>query len=129
MKRPSAPGTVIDDRRYKRWTDRFGSYRDGVINVTIQSWLNQFDAKDQDMAARVLDSIDFYGQSQIHAAYSEALATLAPHGWHKDPQRGGVNGDSRRCPVALGRAETQCFTSSGLRTDLTGRNLMSFLFH
>lgn len=81
MKRPLAPGAAIDAKRYKRWTDRFGSYRAGIINVTIQSWLNQFDASDQDLAARVLDAVEYYGQSQTHAAYRDALAAL--DGWHK----------------------------------------------
>ena len=39
MRRPSAPGTPIDAKRYRRWISRFGSYREGIINVTIESWL------------------------------------------------------------------------------------------
>jgi hypothetical protein len=85
MRRPSAPGTAIDARRYRRWIDRFGSYREGIINVTIESWLNQFANRDKDLAARVLDSVDFYGQSQIHAAYRQTLTALAQHGWHQNP--------------------------------------------
>jgi hypothetical protein len=79
------PGTAIDAKRYKRWINRFGSYRAGIINVTIESWLNQFDASDQDLAARVLDAVEFYGQSQIHAAYRQALAALS--GWHISPSK------------------------------------------
>jgi hypothetical protein len=81
MKRPSAPGTPIDAKRYKRWIDRFGSYREGIINVTIESWLNQFDTGDQDLAARVLDVVDYYSQSQIYAAFRETLAALP--GWNE----------------------------------------------
>lgn len=81
MRRPLAPGTSIDAKRYKRWIDHFGSYRAGIINVSIQSWLNQFDPSDQDLAARVLDAVEYYGQSQIHAAYRSALAAL--DGWHR----------------------------------------------
>lgn len=81
MKRPLVPGTPIDAKRYRRWIDQFGSYRAGIINVFIQSWLNQFDASDQDLAARVLDAVDFYGQNYIHAAYRNALTSL--EGWHK----------------------------------------------
>ncbi len=81
MRRPLAHGTSIDAKRYRRWIDNFGSYRAGIINVTIQSWLNQFDPSDQDLAARVLDAVEFYGQSQIHAAYRSALESL--DGWHK----------------------------------------------
>ena len=79
MKRPLDPGTPIDAKRYKRWISRFGSYRAEVTNITIQSWLKQF-KKDKDLGARILDTVEFYGQSQIYAAYREALKSLS--GWH-----------------------------------------------
>jgi hypothetical protein len=85
VRRPFAPGTPIDAKRYKRWIARFGAYREGVINVTINSWLENFEDEDQDLAARVLDVVEFYGQSQIHAAYRDALKAVP--GWHKLPQR------------------------------------------
>jgi len=80
-----SPGAPIDARRYRRWISRFGSYRAGIINVTIESWLEQFDAGDQDLAARVLDSVEFYGQSDIHAAYRHALGSL--DGWHRSASK------------------------------------------
>lgn len=80
MKRPFAPGTPIDAKRYKRWISRFGSYRAEITNVTIQSWLKQF-KKDKDLGARVLDAVEYYSQSQIHSAYRKALEALP--GWHK----------------------------------------------
>src|ERR1019366_800334 len=85
MKRACAPGTAIDARRYKKWISRFGSYREGIINVTIESWLGQFDDGDPDLAARVLDVVEFYGQSQIHAAYRQALEALP--GWDKSASK------------------------------------------
>lgn len=81
MKRPLAPGTAVDAKRYKRWINHFGSYRAGILNVTIESWLKQFEKKDRDLAARILDTVEFFGQSQIHAAYRNSLAAL--DGWHK----------------------------------------------
>lgn len=67
---------------------RFGSYRDAITNVTIESWLDQFDRADKDLAARILDSVEFYGQAQIHAAYRQALQAL--QGWNPEPaQRRG----------------------------------------
>lgn len=81
MTRPLAPGTSIDMKRYKRWISHFGSYRAPITEVTIESWLNQFAATDKDLAARVLDAVEFYGQSQIHAAYRQALKALP--GWHE----------------------------------------------
>lgn len=81
MRSSLAAGTPIDAKRYKRWIDLFGSYRAGIINTTIDSWLTQFDSGDRDLAARILDSVEFYGQSQIHKAYRQAL--LALDGWDK----------------------------------------------
>jgi hypothetical protein len=82
VKAPLPRGSAIDAKRYKRWIDRFGSYRAGIINVTIESWLNQFETGDKDLAARVLDAIEFYGQSQIHAAFRQALASFPD--WNED---------------------------------------------
>ena len=76
MRAPLPRGSAIDARRYQRWTNRFGAYRAGIINVTIESWLNQFEVADRDVAARVLDAIEFYGQSQIQAAFRQALASF-----------------------------------------------------
>jgi hypothetical protein len=88
VRTPSPRGTAIDARRFQRWINHFGSYRAGIINVTIQSWLDQFDAADRDLAARVLDAIEYYGQTQIQAAYRQALGTF--RGWNTDPaQRHG----------------------------------------
>jgi hypothetical protein len=81
VRRPFAPGTAIDAKRCKRWISHFGSYRGEITNVTIESWLEQFADTDQDLAARVLDAVEFYSQSQIHAAYRKALEALS--GWHK----------------------------------------------
>jgi len=81
VKRPLDPGTAIDANRYKRWTTRFGSYRDGITNLTIEGWLENFEEEDHDLAARVLDAVEFYGQSQIYAAYRQALKALPD--WHK----------------------------------------------
>jgi hypothetical protein len=62
------------------WIARFGAYRSPVTRLTIEGWLGQFDQADKDLAARVLDVVEFYGQVQIHAAYRQALGALS--GWH-----------------------------------------------
>src|SRR5262249_23563219 len=81
MRRPFAPGTPVDARRYKRWIANFGSYRGGITNPLIEGWFGNFDDDDEDLAARVLDVVEYYGHIQIHAAYRQALRTLP--GWHK----------------------------------------------
>jgi hypothetical protein len=85
VKRPLASGTSINARRYDRWIGRFGSYRGDVNKNTIESWLKQFKKPDRDLAARVLDAVEYYGQSQIYAAYREALEALP--GWHTSPSK------------------------------------------
>lgn len=104
MKRPSAPGTAIDAKRYKRWTSRFESYREAITNVTIEGWLNQFAVQDQDLAARVLDVVDFFGQSQIHAAYRQTLKALALHGWHENISK--RKGNWRFAPMSRSAGES-----------------------
>lgn len=80
MRKPHLPGSPINSRRFKKWLDRFGSYRGGIINVNIVSWLDQFAPADRDLAARVLDSVEYYGQAQISSAYQQALSSLP--GWN-----------------------------------------------
>jgi hypothetical protein len=79
MRPPSGRGAPIDGRRYRSWVMRFGSYRDPVTNATIENWLQQFERRDRDLAARILDAVEFYGQGQIHASYRQALTALP--GW------------------------------------------------
>src|SRR5207247_4833632 len=68
-----------------RWISRFGPYRAGIINVIIEVWRENCEDADQDFAARVLDAVEFYGQSQSHAAYRHALEGLP--GWHKSASK------------------------------------------
>jgi hypothetical protein len=85
MKRPFDPGAPVDAKRYRRWISRFGSYRAGILNLTIETWLDQFEGEDQDLAARVLDAVEYYGQSQINAAYRQALKALPD--WDKSASK------------------------------------------
>ncbi|ABF40098.1 hypothetical protein Acid345_1095 [Candidatus Koribacter versatilis Ellin345] len=85
MRSPLPRGVKIDAKRYKRWVDRFGAYRSGIVNITIDGWLQQFSGGDRDLAARVLDAVEFYDQTKIHAAYRQALASLT--GWDKLPSK------------------------------------------
>lgn len=85
MRTPRPRGTAIDARRYRTWINRFGSYRDGVTNSTIDSWFEQFKLNDKDLAARILDAVDYYGQTQILASYRQALGAFT--GWHAEPTR------------------------------------------
>jgi hypothetical protein len=77
VRKPHQPGAAINEKRRRKWIDRFGSYRAGIDNVAITSWLSQFAKSDRDVAARVLDAVEYYGQSHIYGAYRQALASLS----------------------------------------------------
>lgn len=80
MRKPLDRNSPIDNKRYKKWIDRFGTYRSGVTRTTIESWLAQFKKKDKDLAARILDSVLFFGQDQIVNNFRSSLASF--DGWH-----------------------------------------------
>lgn len=84
MKRPLKRGTPIDHIRFKRWQD-FIAYRDSVNDGRIDRWLSQFANKDLDLAARVLDSVEFISFGQVTAAFRSAMDSLA--GWNRDPKK------------------------------------------
>lgn len=87
MRSPLAPGSPRDAKRYRRWISSFGSYRNGVTASSIDNWIGLFRERqtDSDIAARILDAVDYYGQSQIYAAYRQSLRALG--GWHREPEQ------------------------------------------
>jgi hypothetical protein len=59
MKTPGQRGAAIDSRRYDRWTKEFSGYRHQVPEGRIRDWIQQFSRADRDIAARILDCVDF----------------------------------------------------------------------
>ena len=82
MKKPKNRGTAIDIKRYRTWVQEFSSYRHSVPEGRIRDWIALFDEGDRDVAARVLDCVDFFSHEQISAAFKTILSAL--DGWHKD---------------------------------------------
>lgn len=80
MRSPLPPGSAMDAKRLMKWDRHFGAYRSAVTKPTIEGWIDQFDDADRDLAARLLDVVEFYGQAQVHAAYRQALGSLK--GWN-----------------------------------------------
>jgi hypothetical protein len=76
MKRPLPPGTPIDMQRVRRWMADFPGYRITVTEQRIDRWIEQFRRADRDLAARVLDSVDFISNEQIAAAFRSILNSL-----------------------------------------------------
>jgi len=85
MKQPQARGVPIDARRIEGWLAEFTGFRENIIAYHINCWLAQFGDGDQDLAARILDCIDFFADARISKGLREALKCLP--GWHKDERK------------------------------------------
>lgn len=88
MKEPQPAGTPIDASRYARWVSEFSSYRHTVTEKKLERWLEQFDAKHLDLAARILDCVEFIPYEGIGSAFRSILTGLP--GWNqKESLRSG----------------------------------------
>lgn len=88
MKKPSPKKTPIDNKRLKKWLDDFSGFRHQVPESRIRDWLLQYDEHDRDLAARLLDCVDFFNNEQIRAAFRTILGNLP--GWNPaKPKRTG----------------------------------------
>lgn len=85
MKAPRPIGTPVDMARMHSWIADFANYRYTVSENRVGRWLSQFDLPDLDLAARVLDCVDFIGNEKIAGSFRAALQALA--GWDRDPKR------------------------------------------
>jgi hypothetical protein len=110
MRPPKAAGTPINLKRRRDWINRFGAYRHPVNVNTIDSWLQQFSEEHRDVAARVLDAIDFVDSQRIASFFRTTLAAM--DGWSLNPAQ--RQGKWRFCPWS---------TTSG---DSAGRMLHDF---
>ncbi len=86
MKQPKPRGSAINDRARRRaWLSIFTGYRHSVNETRIDIWLEQFEQKDRDMAARILDCVEFISYEQMAQAFRSVLSSI--DGWHKDKKR------------------------------------------
>jgi hypothetical protein len=81
MNKPLDRGTAVGAKRFSRWLSQFSGYRNPVTNHMIELWLEQFSAKDQDLAARILDAVLFVGHQSIRTCFREQLGSL--DGWNQ----------------------------------------------
>lgn len=87
MRKPREPNTAIDAKRKKQWISRFGTYRGGVTEAAVADWLEQF-KDDMDLAARVLDVVEFYDMGTIHNAFRQSLNALPNWDARKSHRKG-----------------------------------------
>ncbi len=85
MKVPKARGVPVDAARMRDWLDDFTGYRVNVNEGRIDRWLRQFHNGHRDVAARVLDAVEFITNEQIAEAYRQLLRSLP--GWHLNAAR------------------------------------------
>ena len=89
MRRPKRRGAAVSPERKQAWLESFAGYRHIITGKDLENWLDQFREADQDIAARVLDAVEYVTSDGISAAYRNLLGSLP--GWHRDPdQRSGV---------------------------------------
>jgi hypothetical protein len=82
MKHPKPRGSAINAKRVRSWRETFQSYRHTINDNTIDRWLDQFKTADKDLAARILDSVEFISSEQISSAFRAILSDLL--GWNLD---------------------------------------------
>lgn len=82
MRAPRVRGSNIDARRMHDWVEEFAGYRHAVTENRIDRWLAQFDGTDRDLAARVLDCVDYVPYERIADAFRSLLRSLP--GWNFD---------------------------------------------
>jgi len=85
MRAPLPRGSSIDGNRVADWLNVFEGYRTSVTEGGIQRWIDQFAREDRDMAARLLDSVEFINTQRIRTAFRELLNSF--EGWHIDPAK------------------------------------------
>lgn len=85
MRRPRLSGEPINADRMQSWLADFAGYRVNVNEGRIDRWLGQFDRDHQDVAARLLDAVEFVTAEQIAEAYRQTLGTLPR--WNRSAAR------------------------------------------
>ncbi len=81
MRKPGKRGSPLDTERFNGWVERFSGYHSHVSRARIERWLAQFTDGDRDVAARVLDAVEFYRPDQLVQAYRSILGSLP--GWSR----------------------------------------------
>lgn len=128
MRLPSQRGTAVDPSRVDGWVARFQGYRQLVTRDRVNAWLGRFKEPDLDLAARVLDSVDYVGHHDLETALRAAHQTLAQHGWQTGP---GLQGKWRFAAFSTGAGESGDTMLHKFRVanGLTGKGFKEFFVY
>ena len=91
MRQPSPTGTTVDTVRKRTWRDRFLHYRYPPSIDEISEFIAQFGSAHEDVAARLLDSVEVITRTQIEQAFRTLMENLP--GWHRAKRRGRTPAD------------------------------------
>jgi hypothetical protein len=119
MKSPQRRGTAISPTRRQVWRESFAGYRHTITDDDIENWLQQFQESHRDIAARILDAVEYITSDATTLAYRNLLTALP--GWDRDPDR--RNGVWKFVPFSLSEGESGNAMMHTFRTanNLAGR--------
>lgn len=81
MRQPRARGTAVDAIRIGNWLENFAGYRVQISQLRISRWFGQFENTHQDVAARILDCVEFFREDHLANGYRAVFGRL--QGWSK----------------------------------------------
>jgi hypothetical protein len=102
MRQPSRRGTAFSRERYAGWLESFPGYRHAITDDDVANWLEQFHEAHRDIAARVLDAVEYITSDATTLAYRNLLTALP--GWHGDQNQ--RKGTWKFVPFSLSEGES-----------------------
>lgn len=88
MRQPENRGAAIDATRIQRWLTRFHGYRLAVTKRRVRKWIGRFRVADADLAARVLDAVEFFTDEDLERILRKIHGRLRQRGWNSDKKGG-----------------------------------------
>ncbi len=127
MKVPLHRGANIDSQRMSSWANFFSGYRIAVTEGRIERWLDQFAPNDCDVAARILDCVDFIPHEQMANAFRSLLRALS--GWNKNEELRKGKWRFIAFSVSAGESGDTMLHKFRRANDLDGKNYNNLFIH
>jgi hypothetical protein len=127
MKASQPRNAPVTQHRLDTWLASFEGYRTAVTAQAIQNWLRQFPGRDRDLAARVLDVVEFIPISHIDALFRQILLGLP--GWNANPHQRQGKWAFSAFSSSAGESGDSMLHRFRLANDLGGRQHSSMFLH
>jgi len=85
VRTPKKRGRPIGDARIAGWRSRFTGYRQEVTPERIKKWVDQFSSLDRDIAARILDCLNYVTDQSIEESFRQVLKKFT--GWNTSKKK------------------------------------------